>query len=283
MGSRTVLLGTVLLVALGVWAQNFPQPRNETKPVFLHALPNERSLAILFDTHPTALYIRVQLKDHKNNTSKDLCRIVYSEMRKSHMQAAFSEGPLPPKKPPRDFIVGVRDANTVGLSFLLYPSWLDCIGYVEQCGPSWDAAFLELDLNGELRERPANINPLRVDDFFSLEKSGWFYLLFYNSISLSISRLLVNKLPTDEVVKLLREDKLRLKSLKYEKDRWILQGELGDHGFEITLREFVELTQAEAVRIKEPWRVIRWGDRLEPDPQMPVPLIVKLNKVWRLR
>jgi hypothetical protein len=82
---------------------------------------------------------------------------------------------------------------------------------------------------------------------------------------------------------LLREAKLRLKSLKYEKDRWILQGELGDHGFEITLRELVELTQAEAVRMKEPWRVIRWGDRLEPDPQMPVPLIVKLNKIWRLR
>jgi hypothetical protein len=246
------------------------------------------------DRFATYAHIRVELIDRLAQKTKQVCRIVYFEIPRA-LGDARREVPIQaPTKPPRNFIVGAKDRHKVGIAFLIHPYWLWLDGYKQAGSLVPDTGFLEVDLNTEARDcvpcvpRPRwyTQSVSRLDDTLMpiplAHKSGC-YDFYEDDLGMSVSRFFAKHLPKSEIYKLLEDEKLRLQSLKYEKDRWILQGEFGEHGFEIVLQEMTEVVRDRAVRIKEPWRVIRWGDRPEPDPQMPVPLIVKLNKIWRLR
>jgi hypothetical protein len=204
----------------------------------------------------------------------------------------------------------MKDSTTLGLAFTVYPYWAEYFrGLTDSpeppaCGPrpsdlfSWwtlDAAFVELDLNAESAgTAPDDSACLDPRDSRLASQAGRYsfydeidvhsdHVYVEEGIGFCLSRLLTKHFPKAHILRLLQEDRLRLRSLKYEKNRWILQGEFGEHGFEIVLQEMTEVVRDRAMRAKEPWRVIRWGDRLEPDPRLPPPLLVELNKVWRLR
>jgi hypothetical protein len=96
----------------------------------------------------------------------------------------------------------------------------------------------------------------------------------------------------------MKEDKLKLRSLRYEKDRWLLQGELGDHGFEIAIREMavpvIGVVASPSFAADHSSQVIRHFGRRESIPVSELfneksrppllpPLISELEKVWPLR
>jgi hypothetical protein len=182
-------------------------------------------------------------------------------------------------------VAAVKDAHAVGLAFLIHPEWTKCED-LKILGK--DAGFLELDINTEFHDFfPGLDDAAAKPDSASLESARLQHIKLWQDRTITISQLLSEVLPKSEIVRLMKEDKLKLRSLRYEKDRWLLQGELGDHGFEIAIREMVGIARGESIiadnsEIVICWTAQWWVPRAT-DKRWHPPLVSELGKVWPLR
>jgi hypothetical protein len=202
------------------------------------------------------------------------------------------------QRPPWNFVAALKDPQTVGLAFLIHPEWTKCED-LKILGK--DAGFLELDINTEFHDSfPGLDDAAAKPDPAALEFARLQHIKLWQDRTITISQLLSEVLPKSEIVKLMKEDKLKLRSLRYEKDRWLLQGELGDHGFEIALREMaipvLGIRAPPSFAADHSSQVIRYFGRRwsvpvsalfffdeKSRPSLLPPLVSELEKVWPLR
>jgi len=287
-----ILLTIVVAVGLAVWAEGQPKTDRRLEPALVQRLqlPDGRLLQFWLEelrgkrSEIPLLQIRGELVDPNSKVGKQLWSFLYCEfqsvcppydLKRQVLRAA--------QRPPWNFVAALKDPQTVGLAFLIHPEWTKCED-LEILGK--DAGFLELDINTEFHDFfPGLDDAAAKPDPAALESARLQHIKLWQDRTITISQLLSEVLPKSEIVKLMKEDKLKLRSLTYEKDRWLLQGELGDHGFEIAIREMVELTRIESLVLnpagRSQWQVIRWWRKI--DPKMRPPFVTELNRIWRLR